>query len=119
MFKSHTIIATSQPDGQDALVQLAQVFQSGSEVAMMVCDLNMPHMSGKELLKVIRNHPKYRAIPFVVITSQSEASNVLEILDLGATDYLVKPFDSKQFLEKLQTVWSRHLKKRSRSGSSL
>ena len=76
----------SATDGQDALRQLA-----ANEFSAVLCDLSMPGMSGRELLQIVRSlHPK---IAFFVVTGHNQVDTAVELMQLGAEDYLVKPFE--------------------------
>jgi two-component system chemotaxis response regulator CheY len=65
-------------------------------------DWNMStKMTGLDVLKEIRKIDKYKHVPVVMITSEIEKTNVIESLKAGASDYIVKPIDTKLFKEKI------------------
>jgi two-component system chemotaxis response regulator CheY len=66
-------------------------------VRMVVLDLNMPDMHGLDVLKFLRSHSQYRALPVMVLTTRGDESSREEVLEAGATSYLTKPF-SPNFL---------------------
>ena len=66
-------------------------------VRMVVLDLNMPDMHGLDVLKFLRSHSQYRALPFMVLTTRGDESSREEVLEAGATSYMTKPF-SPNFL---------------------
>jgi len=77
-------------------------------VRMVVLDLNMPDMHGLDVLKFLRSHSQYRALPVMVLTTRGDESSREEVLEAGATSYMTKPF-SPNFLvssvrELLDTV---------------
>lgn len=61
-------------------------------VGLMVLDLNMPDMHGLEVLKFVRRHPAYRALPVIVLTTRGDDASREAALAEGATVYLTKPF---------------------------
>ena len=61
-------------------------------VDLIVTDINMPDINGLELISFVRANPNYRRIPVVIITTENSAEDRKRGLDLGASDYLVKPF---------------------------
>ena len=65
--------------------------------AMVVLDLNMPDMHGLDVLKFLRSHSQYRALPVMVLTTRGDESSREEVLEAGATSYMTKPF-SPNFL---------------------
>jgi two-component system chemotaxis response regulator CheY len=61
-------------------------------VDLIVTDINMPDINGLELISFVRANPNYRRIPVVIITTENSAEDRKRGLELGASDYLVKPF---------------------------
>ena len=67
------------------------------QFTMVVLDLNMPDMHGLDVLKFLRSHSQYRALPVMVLTTRGDESSREEVLEAGATSYMTKPF-SPNFL---------------------
>ncbi|HEY7913835.1 MAG TPA: response regulator [Blastocatellia bacterium] len=63
-----------------------------SPVSLVVLDLNMPDMHGLEVVRFVRNHAAYRAIPIIVLTTRGDEASRSEALAAGASAYLTKPF---------------------------
>ena len=63
---------------------------------LLLLDLIMPKVSGFDILKAVRAHPKLKHLPVIVLTSSSDNQDKLLALDLGATDFLAKPVDSSE-----------------------
>ena len=63
---------------------------------LLLLDLIMPKVSGFDILKAVRAHPKLKHLPVIVLTSSSDNQDKLVALDLGATDFLAKPVDSSE-----------------------
>jgi diguanylate cyclase (GGDEF)-like protein len=63
---------------------------------LLLLDLNMPQVSGFDILKAIRTHPKLKHLPVIILTSSSDNQDKLAALDLGATDFLAKPVDPSE-----------------------
>jgi two-component system, chemotaxis family, chemotaxis protein CheY len=61
-------------------------------VGLMVLDLNMPDMHGVEVLKFVRRHPAFRALPVIVLTTRGDEESRRVAMAAGATIYLTKPF---------------------------
>jgi two-component system chemotaxis response regulator CheY len=66
-------------------------------VRMVVLDLNMPDMHGLDVLKFLRSHSQYQALPVMVLTTRGDELSREQVLQAGATSYLTKPF-SPSFL---------------------
>lgn len=73
--------------GLEALEQLAL-----GPAALMVLDLNMPDMHGLEVLKFVRQHPAFKRLPVIVLTTRGDESSRDAALSAGASLYLTKPF---------------------------
>ena len=86
-------------NGKIALRQL-----ESNDITLVFLDWNMPGMDGMEFLKTVRAMPKYKDLPIVMVTSERGKFSVIEALQNGATDYIVKPVNEKVFLEKVQEI---------------
>lgn len=83
-------------DGEEALKKL------GPEAPdLIILDLALPKMTGEELLKLIRNNFKTSDTPIVISTVARQVSSLINLLNLGATDYLIKPYDIKELTETI------------------
>jgi two-component system, chemotaxis family, chemotaxis protein CheY len=60
---------------------------------IILTDINMPEINGLELLSFVKNHPEYRTIPVVLISTEKTETDKMRGLALGADDYLTKPFE--------------------------
>jgi two-component system, chemotaxis family, chemotaxis protein CheY len=98
-------------DGEQALGVLIQNNNPGNQIELVICDWNMPKMSGLEFLKQVRASQEWAQLPFVLLTSESERDQVTEAILAGVSQYMVKPFAAKAFEEKLKGVWAKHNKK--------
>jgi len=85
------------PDGRTALDLLAR---EGADLAIL--DLGLPDMRGHDLLKAIR--AAYPALPVVVLSSRDDETGKVEALDLGADDYVTKPFGMAELLARLRAA---------------
>jgi len=85
-------------DGQQALDALAAAEQV-PDVALV--DWNMPVMDGLTFIKTVRRKPAYRQMTLMMVTTESEHSQIVRALAAGAHEYLLKPFGSGAVEEKL------------------
>jgi two-component system, chemotaxis family, chemotaxis protein CheY len=83
-------------DGQEALDTLAD---SVPDVALV--DWNMPVMDGLQFVSAVRNNPDLRRITLVMVTTESEQSQIVRALAAGAHEYLIKPFTADALVDKL------------------
>ena len=70
----------------------------------VVTDINMPDINGLELVSFLKNHPSYRSIPVMVVSTESTSEDRRRAAALGAEDYLVKPFDPAELVAKLRKL---------------
>ena len=71
---------------------------------LVILDLNLPKLSGQEVLADLKGDPALRRIPVAVLTTSSAEADVIRSYDLGANCYLTKPVDVRQFLKVVQSI---------------
>ncbi|MBE9065816.1 hybrid sensor histidine kinase/response regulator [Leptolyngbya cf. ectocarpi LEGE 11479] len=90
-------------EGNEALQKLQQ-----TDVAAILCDLEMPGMNGFEFLKARQNTPKIASVPTIMLTSRTGVKHRQLAQELGATDYLTKPYLTPQLLTTLTNACKQH-----------
>ncbi len=71
---------------------------------LILLDLNMPVMNGIEFLQVVKQHPRWRRIPAVVLTTSEEEQDRIASFDLSVAGYMTKPVDYQRFVEAMRTI---------------
>ncbi|MBA4501097.1 response regulator [Marinobacterium marinum] len=74
---------------------------------LILCDWEMPEMSGLEVLQWTRSQERYRTTPFLMVTSRGEREYVLKAIQAGVNDYLGKPFTREQLVQKMVKALSK------------
>ena len=87
-------------DGNSALVRL----KSGL-FDLVIMEMDMPKMSGLELLKQIRYDPKLKQIPVLMVTENGMQEDIVAAFKAGLNAYVVKPVDVKVFAEKMKNIF--------------
>lgn len=77
-----------------------------SKIDVVLCDWNMPVMSGLDLLKAVRADPKLVKLPFLMITAEAERSRIEEVIHAGVSGLLVKPYNAGNLKSRLEKVLS-------------
>lgn len=84
-------------DGEEALAYLER-WEKGSPLPVVILlDLKLPKISGLDVLRRLKTHPKYKLLPVVVLTSSNELLDIREAYALGANSYILKAIDYDQF----------------------
>lgn len=87
-------------DGTEALSML----KANPDVKLLLMDWNMPNMDGITALRTIKADPALKAVPVIMVTSESEKSRIIEAIQAGAANYVVKPFQPDTLQEKIKQV---------------
>ena len=92
--------------GADALAHLrgGGPGETGRRPQLILLDLNLPDMSGLDILAALKADPGLRRIPVVVMTGSAAETDIMRSYDLQASGYLTKPFDPKDFVRVVRGV---------------
>lgn len=71
---------------------------------LILLDLNMPRMDGREVLKLIKNHPQHRRLPVVVLTTSKAEEDILRSYNLGVSSFISKPVTFKGLIKVVQVL---------------
>jgi len=74
---------------------------------LMVLDIMLPSLNGFEVCKILRKDPQTRTMPIIMLTAKSEENDVTAGLDLGADDYITKPFSPKILVSRIKSILRR------------
>jgi two-component system chemotaxis response regulator CheY len=75
-----------------------------ADVSLVLADWNMPELNGLELLKRLRQKPELASLVIVMVTTETELSQMTAALEAGASEYIMKPFTREILVERLQLV---------------
>ncbi len=90
---------TSARNGEEALAALAMHLPT-----LVITDINMPGMDGYELCQRIKDDPKLKELPVILLTSLSDPKDILRGLECGADNFIVKPYDEEFLISRIQYV---------------
>ncbi len=88
---------TEAGDGIEAL----QVIEPLGHVDLMLVDWNMPNMNGIEFIKEVRRRGTWDGARIMMVTTEAELDQVLQAIEAGANEYIMKPFSREALFEKL------------------
>jgi two-component system chemotaxis response regulator CheY len=73
---------------------------------LVVSDWNMPVMMGIDMLRAIRADPELKHLPVLMVTAEAQKENIIEAVQAGVSNYVVKPFTADALLEKLTKIFA-------------
>lgn len=85
----------------------AQQLLSRQTIDLILCDWEMPEMSGLELLSWCREQDKLKTVPFIMVTSRGDKDNVVQAIQAGVSDFIGKPFSNEQLVTKVKKALHR------------
>jgi DNA-binding response OmpR family regulator len=88
---------TGAYSGREALLHIDKKIPD-----LVVLDLMMPGVNGYELCKALRENPKTRKIPVLILSAKSQMNDKLHAIDVGADDYMTKPFDPMELVKRIK-----------------
>jgi len=89
-------------DGSTALAVL-----KNDRVDLIISDWNMPKVTGLELLKAVRGDDSMKNIPFLMVTAEGQKDNIVQAVQAGVSNYVVKPFTPETIQEKLEQMFKK------------
>jgi diguanylate cyclase (GGDEF)-like protein len=90
------------PDGAAALAGAA-----GCGASLVISDVQMPRLDGLSLVGELREHPEFRHIPIMMLTAMGDESYIVRAFELGADDYVLKPFSMREVTARLRRLLRR------------
>ena len=103
---STTVVSMAFDSGIEALKQL-RLHSISPEVIFL--DLNMPVMSGQQVLIELKNDPDLQSIPVIIFSTSSRPSTIQEMKDLGATDFITKPSGFSDLVNILKSLLKKNV----------
>jgi two-component system, chemotaxis family, response regulator Rcp1 len=93
-------------DGVDALAFVRREGQYADAAApdLILLDLNLPRMDGREVLRAIKSDPNLHNIPVIVLTTSRQERDVLESYEMHANSYIAKPIDLGEFIDVVRSI---------------
>ncbi|MBB2897462.1 response regulator [Pseudomonas sp. AS2.8] len=85
----------------------AQTMLGKQRFDLILCDWEMPGMTGLELLSWFRAQPDHKGVPFIMVTSRGDKENVVQAIQAGVSDYMGKPFSNEQLAAKVKKALQR------------
>jgi CheY-like chemotaxis protein len=97
------IVANDGAEGLDCLYQRGK-YTGYARPDIILLDLNLPKLDGREVLKTIKADDKLRGIPVIVLTTSKSEEDILKIYNLHANCYITKPVDIDEFIRIIHSI---------------
>lgn len=81
--------------------------QAGHLPDIIICDLTMPDINGLELVKMVRSSGFFSSIPLIMLSATESSEQKIEVLNAGADDFMVKPFNPKELEARINSILRR------------
>jgi len=91
-------------NGRDAQASIDSI----EPVDIVVLDLMLPYVSGYQLITNIRDDPEWQHTPIIVVSGKVLEEDIVKALDLGANDYVTKPFRPEELLARMRRILADH-----------
>jgi phosphate regulon transcriptional regulator PhoB len=93
---------TTATDGEEALKKI-----KAKSFDLVILDLMMPGIQGMELCRILRNDPRTKGLPIIMLTAKTEEVDRILGLEMGADDYITKPFSPRELIARIKAVLRR------------
>jgi len=96
-------------DGEEALEWLTRLEGGEPRPIVILLDLNLPRVSGLDVLRAFKRHAVLRTIPVIVLTTSADGQDVKQAYEAGANSYIVKPVDFDKFVDvaaQVELYWT-------------
>ena len=92
-------------DGEEALTYLGRWEGGNTPLPVVILlDLKLPKVDGLEVLRQMKAHPRFYAVPIVILTTSAEDSDMQTAYQLGVNSYIIKPVDFDKFIEVAEQI---------------
>jgi len=104
--KKDGFVVDSASDGETALTKIRK-----GKYGLLILDLMLPGIQGMELCRILRNDPKTSGLPIIMLTAKGEEVDKILGLEMGADDYMAKPFSPRELVARVKAVLRRSKEK--------
>jgi DNA-binding response OmpR family regulator len=101
-FEIENFEVVTAADGQEGLEKA-----KSERPDVVLSDIMMPRLDGLQLVVLLREDPRTRSLPVILLSAKAQNAEVQQGLDLGADDYVTKPFDPLELIDRVNAVLAR------------
>ena len=85
-------------------VEGAETIDATKDVAMVICDVNMPRMNGIDMLSLLKKNPKHASLVVLMLTTEGQPGPIAKAKQAGAKGWIVKPFETNMLLAAVRKL---------------
>jgi two-component system chemotaxis response regulator CheY len=97
-------------EASDGALAWEKLSSSEVQLGLVISDWNMPNCTGIDFLRRVRGDSRFKNLPFILVTAESEAQQVVEALKAGVSSYVVKPFTPETLGQKIEEAHKKYSK---------
>ena len=98
---------TNFAEAADGALGWETLTNSDVPIGLIISDWNMPNCTGIDFLKRVRGDTRFKHLPFIMVTAEAEKHQIVEAIQAGVTNYVIKPFTPDGLAEKLEEAHKR------------
>jgi two-component system chemotaxis response regulator CheY len=102
---------TDFTEAADGNLAWEAIMAAPAPIGLIISDWNMPNSTGLDLLKRVRADERFKKTPFLLVTAESEQSQVIDAVKSGVDQYVVKPFTKEDLMKKLEAAHKKYAAK--------
>ncbi|MGB0452941.1 MAG: response regulator [Bacteriovoracaceae bacterium] len=92
-------------NGVEGIKRVEESEENSKPVELIIADINMPKMDGIEMVKQLKVKPERKGIPILIVSAERDKTKVLEAINAGVSQYILKPYSRKDIISKIQSVF--------------
>ena len=92
-------------EGSENGINALSLLQGGFKPDLIICDLIMPVLGGKEFLEQLKNSGAFKDIPVIILSSIDKSEEKIKLIKMGASDYLEKPYNPAELMARIESIF--------------
>jgi len=111
-YGTHPEMIKQASDGKQAFKILEQCLQLQQPIQLVISDWEMPGGAGIDLLKAVRGDERFADLPLILLTAVNKQEQIVQAIQAGVSNYVLKPFSVGVLTEKLKNTWAKAQQKK-------
>jgi len=99
------LLSKYEVEGSENGINALSLLQGGFKPDLIICDLIMPVLGGKEFLEQLKNSGAFKDIPVIILSSIDKSEEKIKLINMGASDYLEKPYNPAELMARIESIF--------------